>query len=65
LRRDGRINKKRLFITYAGCSVKTVSEISAEAEKLCKFDEVIITRASATVSSNCGPGTLGVLFVYD
>ncbi|MGN0695692.1 MAG: DegV family protein [Oscillospiraceae bacterium] len=65
LRMNGRINKKRLFITYAGCAIKTVSEIRAETEKLCRFDEVIVTKASATVSSNCGPGTLGVIFVYD
>ncbi|MGN1415510.1 MAG: DegV family protein [Oscillospiraceae bacterium] len=65
LRINRRINKRRLFITYAGCSVKTVSNIRAEVEKLCRFDEIIVTKASATVSGNCGPGTLGVLFVYD
>ena len=65
LRMNRKINKKRLFITYAGCSIKTVSEMRAEVERLCRFDEIIVTKASATVSSNCGPGTLGVLFVYD
>ncbi|MCI5751345.1 MAG: DegV family protein [Oscillospiraceae bacterium] len=65
LRINRRIDKTRLFITYAGCSVKLVNEIRAETERLCRFDEVIVTKASATVSGNCGPGTLGVLFVYE
>ena len=63
LRRGGRIDKKRLFITHAGCTVKTVSAIRSEAQRLCAFDEVIVTTASATVSGNCGPGTVGVIFV--
>ena len=53
----------RLFITHADCSVRTISKIKAEVEKLCRFDEVMVTKASATVSSNCGPETVGVLFV--
>lgn len=64
LRRSNRVDKRRLFITHAGCSVKTISQIKSEAEKLCRFDEVTVTQTSATVSSNCGPETVGVLFVY-
>lgn len=61
--RNKRIDKKRLFITHAGCTVKQTAAAKAQAERLCRFDEVIVTRASATVSGNCGTGTLGVLFV--
>ena len=64
LKYSRRIDKRRLFITHAGCSVKTISQIKAETEKLCRFDEVTVTKASATVSSNCGPETVGVMFVY-
>lgn len=64
LRHSSRIDKSRLFITHAGCTVKTVSQIKAEVEKRCRFDEVTVTRASATVSSNCGPESAGILFVY-
>lgn len=64
LRRSGRIDRKRLFITHAGCTVKTVAQVKAETEKLCRFNEVTVTKASATISGNCGTGTLGVLFVY-
>lgn len=65
LRRSGRINKRRLFITHAGCTVDEIAEVRDEVRKLCSFDEVIVTKASATISSNCGAGTLGVLFVNE
>ena len=64
LKHSRRIDKRRLFITHVGCTVKTISQIKAETEKLCRFDEVTVTKASATVSSNCGPETVGVMFVY-
>ena len=28
------------------------------------FEEICITRAGCTVSSHCGPGTIGVLFIH-
>ena len=27
------------------------------------FQEIVITRAGGVISSHCGPGTLGVLFI--
>lgn len=57
------IDKKCAFVTHVGCSVKMLKSITAEVEKYCSFDELNITNASATISSNCGPGTFGVLFV--
>lgn len=63
LRQSRKIDKKRLFITHAGCPVRTIAQIKAEAEKLCKFDEVNVTGSSATVSGNCGPESIGILFV--
>lgn len=65
LRSNKKISKKRLFITHANCSVKAVSDVKAKAERYCSFDEVIVTKASATVSGNCGPGAIGVLFVNE
>ena len=63
LRHSGQIDTRRLFITHAGCTVKMLSQIKAEAESLCAFDEVVVTQASATVSGNFGPDTVGVLFI--
>lgn len=63
LKNNKKIDTQRLFITHAGCTVKTISKIKAEVEKFCRFEEVTVTKASATVSGNCGPDTVGVLFV--
>lgn len=65
LKHPNKINKKRAFITYAGCSIKKINEVKAEVQRLCDFEEVIVTKASATVSGNCGPHTVGLIFVYN
>ncbi len=57
--------KTRVFITYSYS--ETIEEIATEVHKyidtLHHFDEVLQTHAGAVVSSHCGPGTLGVLFI--
>ena len=63
LRNSDKIDKTRLFITHAGLPAKSIEAIKSEINKLCSFEEITVTKASATVSSNCGPGTVGVLFV--
>ena len=57
------IDTSVLFVTYAGCSVKQIDEIVGIVEKYIHFDQVILQKASATVSSNCGVGTFGLMFV--
>ena len=61
---SSKIDKNQLFITHAGCPRKILSQITAAADWMCKFDDVTVTMASAAISSNCGPETVGVLFVY-
>ena len=63
LRHNKKIDMKRLFITHACCSAKTIADVKQLVNKYCEFDEVIVTKASATVSGNCGPGAIGVLYV--
>lgn len=58
-----RIEKSRLFITHASCSMKLITKVKREVARNCIFDDVQVTEASATISSNCGPNTIGVLFV--
>ncbi len=55
--------KERVFITHSGSDPKTVDEVRAYLEGLGQFDEILETRAGGVVSSHCGPGTLGVLFI--
>lgn len=62
-KRSRQIDTRVLFVTYAGCSVKQIDEIVAVVEKYIHFDQVILQKASATVSSNCGVGTFGLMFV--
>ncbi len=54
---------KRVFITHSGCDAAIEAEVKAYLESLNYFDEILITRAGSVVSSHCGPGTLGVLFI--
>lgn len=63
LHHSKQIDKRILILTYAGCSIRQLEEILEEAEKYVKFDKVIMQKASATVSSNCGVGVFGLMFI--
>ncbi|WP_026651826.1 DegV family protein [Butyrivibrio proteoclasticus] len=56
-------DRKRVFITHSGCDKEIVNQVREYLESLHVFDEILETRAGSVVSSHCGPGTLGVLFV--
>lgn len=53
----------RVFITHSGSSEDTINMVKGYIDKLKYFKEVLITRAGCVISSHCGPGTLGVLYV--
>lgn len=55
--------KDRVFITHSGCDAGVVEMVRSYLKELQVFDEVLETRAGGVISSHCGPGTLGVLFV--
>lgn len=54
---------KRVFITHSGCDKEIVDAVRTYLEGLNHFEEILVTQAGAVISSHCGPGTLGVLFV--
>lgn len=54
---------ERVFITHSGCDREIVQEVYDYLEGLNVFGEILETRAGSVVSSHCGPGTLGVLFI--
>ena len=56
-------HKDRVFITHSGSDPKVVQEVYDYLEGLHYFDEICITRAGGVVSSHCGYGTLGVLYI--
>lgn len=53
----------RVFITHSVSDEKIVNDVRDYLEGLSVFDEILETRAGGVISSHCGPGTLGVLFI--
>lgn len=62
---DIKYSKKRAFVTHTKMS-DGLDEYCVELVKQSGiFDEVIETVAGATITSHCGPNTLGVLFITE
>ncbi len=57
------IRTDRIFITHSGISEERIAIVKAAVEECMAFDEIFITRAGCTISSHCGPNTLGILFM--
>ncbi len=58
------IDFKRIFITHTKCNPETVEQVKDKINELCpQFEEILETTAGCTVTSHCGPNTLGVLFI--
>ena len=60
-----RIRDERIFVTHAGIGEKYVKIVRDEVEKLHFFRNIYVERASCTISSHCGPGTIGILFMTE
>ena len=55
---------REVFITHSGeVDKKTLNELKNRVCETLKTDDVHITQAGCTVSSHCGPKTLGILYV--
>lgn len=57
------IDPKRIFVTHC-MAAQSAEEIKKLLETKHGFKNVVITEASPTISAHCGPGTLGILFLY-
>lgn len=55
--------KAHVFITHSGVPAQDILAVKSYLESLHHFDEIHVTRAGSVISSHCGPGTLGVLFI--
>ncbi|RKM61297.1 DegV family EDD domain-containing protein [Butyrivibrio sp. CB08] len=51
------------FITYAGMKEEDLLWIEKAVRERCSFEHIIFQKASAGISSNCGAGTFGILFL--
>ncbi len=63
LRHGDHIDSNILFLTYAGCSIDQLNTLLEEVKQYIEFKNIYIQKASATVSSNCGVGTFGLMFI--
>lgn len=56
------IKKDHIFITYSSIDPQLESLVKTTLEETFSFGEIHSTHASCTISSHCGPNTLGILF---
>ena len=59
-----KIDDSRIFITDSGVSDDIRSAVEEAVLACIPFKEVYHTQAGCTVSSHCGPNTLGILFMH-
>ena len=65
-RLDGRedIDLTRIFLTHTKCDDADISAVrQAISELQPGFGEIIETTAGSTITTHCGPGTMGILFI--
>lgn len=62
LKHSDDINKSLLFITHAGCSVNDLKLVKREVNRIMSTNITGAVKASATISVNCGPRTVGVFY---
>ena len=62
LKAAGDVETKRIFITDSGVSDDIVADVRKAIMEEAPFAEIIHSNAGCTVSSHCGPNTLGILF---
>lgn len=56
------IDYSRVFITHSYCSPETVQKVKEAIQQYANFEEIIETTAGCTISTHCGPNTLGILY---
>lgn len=63
--RDEMLNAEmnRVFLVYAGTEKEIIEEVYAYLKGLEHFGDILELNAGGVISSHCGPGTLGVMFV--
>ncbi len=57
------IDRRILFITYAGMDEKMLQYLQDLVRQYCPFERVYLQKASSAIASNCGPGSFGLLFM--
>lgn len=55
----------RIFITHTSAPAEVVESVRKKVLEIAPFKEVKETIASSTITSHCGKGTLGILYIND
>ena len=55
------IDYSRIFITHCMCSEQMVEKVRDAVNAYANFEEILITTAGCTITTHCGPNTLGIL----
>ena len=63
LRHREMIDTDTLFITYTGLTQEELAVIEEQVEKRVHFQKIIFQKASPAISTNCGTGSFGLLFM--
>lgn len=58
-------DKRRCFVTHSCIEPEIAEEIRKYVEDKHIFSEVCVTKASSVITSHCGKGTLGLLYIND
>ncbi len=57
------IDPQFAFLTHSGVDSEFINEVYQQIKEKNIFENIFISRAGCTISSHCGPDTLGVLFI--
>lgn len=57
------VDLDHIFVTHSGMDQNLINYLYEEVSKVVGQDHVYITRAGCVISSHCGPGTIGVLYI--
>jgi DegV family protein with EDD domain len=57
------IDLHRIFITHTRCDEEIIAQVEEKIKSYFDFGEILKTTAGCTVTSHCGPYTLGILFI--
>jgi fatty acid-binding protein DegV len=63
LRSPDSVRTRRVFITYTGVDRERFELTKKMVLEHVPFEEVLEVRAGCSITSHCGQGTLGVLFI--
>lgn len=66
LKGKGNIRQNRIFITHSGIAPDIIELVRTKInEWQPDIENIYVTRAGGTISCHCGPGTLGILYMYE